>query len=397
MGNIIITESQLNRIKRVILKEDTQSFYKDNNLDIEVNGFDASAGTIVLNPDKDVKITIAVRTWIDKPIIFNIVKVSPLITDLKTKGTGKQSAQIRPNGLVDFEFTAPKTKTGTFTAGFTFSYQIVGSSTQITKSINIPFYRVGMEERLNACKKNMSWKDYYDAREWWEKWLLHPSTKDRFAKTFGYDSKKVEEIFEDYIKTMGKITIQYIEEDSPSGAFARPALNQILINCVHGQPERSTWVHEIGHILDGVHKFTKDGGAYNFQNLYSYYNHLTDKNETITDAEGIELEKKIISYGFSKSQASSLLGNYKRMLNSDLVHLSAKTELLSSLFEARLALGLKPNEKITVQKLIENFNKGRVITFLSQWLYTGKPLYEFLNYNNSIAMNKGTDSDRNLA
>ncbi len=392
---IIITEDQL---KRVLLREEDKTFYKVKELDIEVSDFDADTGTIVLKPGEDKKITIAVRTWVDKPIIFNIVKVSPLITDLKTVGTGKQSAQIRPNGLVDFEFTAPKTKTGTFTAGFTFSYQIVGSSTQVTKSINIPFYREGIDEKVYACKNATEKSGYfYEAREWWSKWLLHPSTKDRFAKTFGYDSKKVEDIFEDYIKRMGAIKIMYGHYSMPNGAAANPTLAIIVVNCRIGGPDLSTWVHEIGHILDGVHKFTKDGGAYNFQNFYSYYNHLTDKNETITDAEGIELEKKIISYGFKKSQARALLLNYRRMLNSDLVHLSAKTELLSGLFEVRVELGLKPNEKITVQKLIENFDKVGVRTFLSQWLYTGKSLYEFLIHNNSIAMNKSTDTDRNLA
>jgi hypothetical protein len=393
---IIITEDQL---KRVLLKEENNTLYKVKELDIESSGFDHYEGKIILEPGENKKITISVRTFIDKPILFNIVKVSPLITDFKTVNTGKQSAVIRPNGFLDFEFTAPKTKTGTFTAGFTFSYQIVGSSTQVTKSINIPFYREGLEEKLNACKKNMSWKDYYDAREWWEKWLLHPSTKDRFAKTFGYDSKKVEEIFEDYIKKMGQITIQYVDSNKPNPAWAKPAFSQIFINCRIGQPSVLTWIHEIGHILDDVHEFTPGSGIYNFNFLISHYKQETIERVSITSAEESELKKKIISYGFSESQAGHILGNYKRMLNTDIEHLHAKTELVSQLFEVRFELGLKPNEKITVQKLIEKYRplSSIINTFLSQWLYTGKSLYEFLNYNNSIAMNKSTDTNRNLA
>jgi len=396
--NILLTENQYNRL---LLKEEYLSLYKDKNFDMEVQGFDKRTGTFVLKPGEDGEIEMTVRSWVDKPIIFSFVKLSPLITNLKTKNTGKQSEVIRPNGFLDYTFTVPKTKTGTFTAGFTFVYEIVGSSTQVTKSINIPFYREGVkdaEERKNACKDRVNLQHFRDAKWWWIKWLNDPSTKNRFAKTFGYDNRKVEGIFNEYIKKMAYTKILYMELNIPNAGAANPALNFIIINCLKGPHDVGFFVHELGHILSSVHKFSDDGAPYSSDSIIPYIEHLSGKRGNTNIGDENLLIKKITSYGFSEELAKNLIGGYKRMLHDDLVHLDSPNERLSTLFEVRLRLGLKPNEKITVQKLIEKFNIHDVQVFLYQWLHTGKTLPEFLNYNNSVAMNKGaTNTDRNLA
>jgi hypothetical protein len=396
---IVITENQYNRL---LLKEEYLSLYKDNNLDIEVQGFDKRTGNFPLKPGEDGEIEMTVRSWVDKPIIFNFAKLSSLITNLKTKNTGKQSEVIRPNRFLDYTFTVPKTKTGTFTAGFTFVYEIVGSSTQVTKSINIPFYREGVkevEERKNDCKDRVNLQHFRDAKWWWIKWLNDPSTKNRFAKTFGYDNRKVEGIFNEYIKKMAYTKILYMELNIPNAGAANPFYNTIIINCLKGPHDVLFFVHELGHILSGVHKFSDDSGPYSSDSIIPYIEHLSGKRGNTNIGDENLLIKKITSYGFSEELAKNLIGGYKIMLHNDLIHLESPNERLSTLFEVRLRLGLKPNEKITVQKLIENFKKiHEVQVFLYQWLHTGKTLPEFLNYNNSVAMNKGaTNTDRNLA
>jgi hypothetical protein len=175
-------------------------------------------------------------------------------------------------------------------------------------------------------------------------------------------------------------------------------LNVIKINCLKGPHDRGFFVHELGHILSSVHKFSDDGAPYSFDSIIPYIEHLSGKRGNTNIGDENLLIKKITSYGFSEELAKNLIKGYKRKLNDDLLHLDSPNERLSTLFEVRLILGLKPNEKITVQKLIEKFNIHEVQVFLYQWLHTGKTLPEFLNYNNSVAMNKGaTNTDRNLA
>jgi hypothetical protein len=392
---LIITESQYNRL---LLNEEDLSIYKDKNFDIEVQGFDKNTRSIVLKPGQDQEIKMMVRGWVNKPIMFTIVKLSPLITNLKTTNTGKQSELIRPNGFLYYTFTIPKTKTGTFTAGFTFVYQVVGSSTQVTKSINIPFYREGKDNRIFACKQNANEELYKQAINWWKNWLGHQSTKNRFAKTFGYNNDKVNKIFGEYFKKMENTTLVYTESDKPNGGWAHPGLNKIWINCSVSAKRNKKYlvqffVHEIQHILNGVHSF------YSGFNIKDLFLHMKDqfldiKGSTDIKVNDQKLNKILISNGFNVSQAIS---DYKNRLRTDLVHIESKNELMSTLSEVRRFLKLKPNEKITKEMLIQNNTNNDVRIFISQWLHSGKSLPEFLNYNNSIAMQKTNTTGTNLA
>jgi hypothetical protein len=395
---LIITESQYNRL---LLNEGDLSLYKDNNLDMEVQGFDKNTGTVVLKPDEDQQIEIMIRGWVNKPILFNFIKVSPFITDLKTKSTGKKSEIIRPNGLLDYTFTIPKTKTGTFTAGFTFVYEVVGSSTQVTKSINIPFYREGKDERLYACKQKANKELYNEAINWWKNWLNNQSTKDRFAKTFGYNNDKVNKIFGEYFKKMENTTLVYTESDKPNGGWANSLSNTISINCSvsakrTNQDLIQLFVHEIQHILSGVHSFYP---GFDIKGTFLNFKHqrLDIKGNTDIKVNDEILKKTLTSNGFTDRIAAQTIKDYKHMLVNDLVHIESKEELMSTLSEVRRFLKLKPNEKITKEMLIRHSTNVDIRVFMAQWLHSGKSLVEFLNFNNSIAMQKTNTTDRNLA
>jgi hypothetical protein len=70
---------------------------------------------------------------------------------------------------------------------------------------------------------------------------------------------------------------------------------------------------------------------------------------------------------------------------------------MSTLSEVRRFLKLKPNEKITKEMLIRHSTNVDIRVFMAQWLHSSKSLVEFLNFNNSIAMQKTNTTDRNLA
>ena len=384
---ILLTENQVNRI---ILNEGVLSLYKDKNFDMEVQG-GSGKYPIVLEPEEDVEMTLMLRTFIDKPILFTFAKVSPLITDIKTKNPG-QDKIIRPNGFLDYTFTIPKTKTGTFTAGFTFVYQIVGSSTQITKSINIPFYREGMDERMYACKTHINEDILKEAIDWWKKWLNNQSTKNRFAKSFKYDNGTVEKHFAEYNKILSQIKMEYVFSDKRNNMWVQPGRFSngyglpITVNCSNsikmGRRELyGILIHEIQHVLDDYHKF----------HPYNY----SDSDAITPEINKDVLKNRLISVGFDESEVQRILITYLRRVKDSLRHLSHPNEIMSTLSQVRNTLKLNPEQKITKESLISNYNKSDVMIFIHQWLYSGKSFNDFLNFSNSIAMNK--DDNRNLA
>jgi hypothetical protein len=390
---LIITESQYNRL---LLNEGDLSLYKDNNLDMEVQGFDKNTGTVVLKPDEDQQIEIMIRGWVNKPILFNFIKVSPFITDLKTKSTGKKSEIIRPNGLLDYTFTIPKTKTGTFTAGFTFVYEVVGSSTQVTKSINIPFYREGQDERLYACKSHVNEDLLKQATDWWKTWLNNQATKNRFAKSFKYDNSTVEKHFAEYNKILSQIKMEYVFSDKRNKAWVSPKFFSngynlpITINCSMsidaGRDDlNKLLIHEIQHILDDYHKFH----PYSDMDLDT-----TSGNPKVnTDV----LKKNLRSVGFNDTAVQSIIMSYSFRLKNSINHLKHPNEIMSTLSEVRSILKLTPNQKITKEMIIKKYRNEDIMLFVCQWLHSGKTLDNFLNFSNSIAMGNPNVTDKNLA
>lgn len=391
---IRLTESQINR---VLLNEGEElTLYKDKNFDMEVGGLDKNTKTIVLKPGEDVEINLMLRGFVDKPIAFSIIKLSPLITNLKTINTGKQSGVIRPNGFLDYTFTVPKTKTGTFSAGFTFVYQIVGSSTQITKSINIPFYREGQDERIYACKSHVNGDLLKEATDWWRTWLNNQTTKNRFAKSFKYDNDTVEKHFAEYNKILSQIEMKYVFSDKRNRAWVVSNVLSngydlpITINCSMSiDAERHELIllliHEIQHVLDDYHKFH----PYNDMDL-----------NTIIDGPKINddvLRKNLISVGFNDTEVKHVIFSYSFRLKNSQQHLNHPNEIMSTLSEVRSVLNLTPNQKITKEMIIKKYRNNDIMLFVCQWLHSGKTFDNFLNFSNSIAMGKPNTSDTNLA
>jgi hypothetical protein len=389
---IRLTESQINR---VLLNEEGEStLYKDENFDMKILGFNKNEGKIVLKPGEDGEIKIELRNFANKPIIFNIVKVSSLITNLKTTNTGKQSEIIRQ--FLDYTFTVPKTKTGTFTAGFTFVYQIVGSSTQITKSINIPFYREGQDERMYTCKSHVNEDLLKEAIDWWKTWLNNQSTKNRFAKSFKYDTSTVEKHFAEYNKILSQIKMEYVFSDKRNRAWVMPNFLTngynlpITINCSMsidaGRDDlNKLLIHEIQHILDDYHKFH----PYSDMDLDT-----TSGNPKVnTDV----LKKNLRSVGFNDTTVQSIIMSYFLRLKNSINHLKHPNEIMSTLSEVRSILKLTPNQKITKEMIIGNYRNGDIMLFICQWLYSEKTLDNFLNFSNSIAMGKPNTTNTNLA
>jgi hypothetical protein len=398
---IVITENQYNRL---LLKEEDLSIYKDNNLDMEVQGFDKNTGTVVLKPNENQQIEIMVRGWVNKPILFNFIKVSPFITDLKTKNTGKKSEIIRPNGFLDYTFTIPKTKIGTFTVGFTFVYEVVGSSTPITKSINIPFYR-SYNGVNNKCK-TISENSLGPAVTWWKNWLNNQATKNRFAKSFNYDNKTVEKHFKKYNEILdeilNKVKLDYTNDPSSNSAAWVAGGNtikfgivpNITVNCSKSGAGITLLIHEIQHVLTLYHKF----GDYT-ENILDYgIDHILSDNTHEVDDE--KLKTFLKSQGFTEN-IDEIIKIYKFYIKRSEMHIRNQNEVVSNLFELRKYLNLKPEQKITKEMLTKYTNKllfhEPVAVFISAWLYSEKTFDDYLNSMNSIAMQKTNTTDRNLA
>jgi hypothetical protein len=392
--NILLTENQYIRL---LLKEEDLSLYKDKNFDMEVQGFDKNTRSIVLKPGKDEEIKLMLRNFGKKPIIFSIIKLSPLITNLKTINTGKQSAVIRADGFLDYTFTVPKTKTGTFRAGFTFAYQVVEeSSTPITKSISIPFYREGQDERMYACKSHVNEDLLKEATDWWKTWLNNQATKNRFAKSFKYDTSTVEKHFAEYNKILSQIKMEYVFSDKRNKAWVSPKFFSngynlpITINCSMSIDARrddlnKLLIHEIQHILDDYHKFH----PYSDMDL----NTIIDGPKVNTEM----LKKNLRSVGFNDTAVQSIIMSYFFRLKNSINHLKHPNEIMSTLSEVRSILKLTPNQKITKEMIIKKYRNEDIMLFVCQWLHSGKTLDNFLNFSNSIAMGKPNTADRNLA
>ena len=110
-----------------------------------------------------------------------------------------------------------------------------------------------------------------------------------------------------------------------------------------------------------------------------------------------KLYQFLTSQGFKDNTIERIIYLYLWRLRYDEHHLKDSNEIRSSLAELRKTLNLNPNQKITKELLINNAREDAVAMFINQWLYSGKPLSEFLNYYNSLAMGKPNTTDRNLA
>jgi hypothetical protein len=267
-------------------------------------------------------------------------------------------------------------------------------------------------KKLERCKKINSDDILKSAVNWWKTWLNDKATKDRFANLFKYDKNKVEKYFVEYNKILDQIKIKYVFSDKSAGAwvsYTQGAYNfgnakgiPVTINCAIAsgyspQYAKSVMIHEIQHILDIYHKFHPYSDD---RNIFTFYKNLLSnvvndpKSSQKVDEPG--LKKLLINSGI-KTNLNDIIYDYKWRLENDVEHLEEPNELMSSLSEVRRELNLRPDQKITIEMLNNNTDNKNVVMFLNQWLHSKKTLFDFLNYNNSIAMGKPNTTDRNLA
>ena len=421
---ILLTENQINRI---ILSEsyEPKILYSDKLIEISVD-FDSKIGKVNMGSGDEFFVTL--RSTSNKPIIFTIQKFNPtdtsdthvngIIFDASKKKYGTKLTSVNMSQILNpyYEdgFRITVSKDGTFNISFTFSYTTTDKNFQpVFKTIRIPVYKQTKEDTLSNqrkkgnCKGKLNQTHLDEAIGWWKKWLNNPTTKAKFGKSFGYDSNTIEKHFTQYNNILSQTKLEYVyATNSKATAYVltKDENENVYVNCERVmfldykyKDAVSTFIHEVQHLLNRYHKF------YPFQdprddvdNLFTYYSKkIMSTFESPKEINPQLLTKKLTDMGFSLEKAAKLVEYYGYVLRSDELHLKNPNEVMSSLSSLRNVLNLNPNQKITKEMLIKNVNLEDVSFFIYQWLYSGKSLNNFLNFSNSIAMNK--DDNRNLA
>ena len=267
--------------------------------------------------------------------------------------------------------------------------------------VNFPYNIKPSNTRFNLCKSKYNSQQLKKSIDWFKNWLSNPITKQKFAKNFKYDNQKVEKHFETYFKILDQITLEHIFSTKENGAWVNyPLLQQlgfqkpgfdipITINCSvsvtdNDKEIQETLIHEIQHILSYYHKlhpFRDDIFAISAEK----FDEMLSSEMQVPKEEIKNLLKK---EGFDDKKASEIATSYDWYYKNDYEHLVNANENLSVLFEVRQRLGLKPEQPITKELLIQNYFKNSVKFFIMLWIFSKKSMTDFLNYQNSIAKNK---------
>jgi hypothetical protein len=283
------------------------------------------------------------------------------------------------------------------------------------------YYDPERAKELNACKSKYNSNLLKKATDWWKNWLKSKSTQQRFANTFGYGLGYVEQIFFQYGKILDQIKMEYVfDKTTPNAGWVQPLWKSgydipIKINCPSAMNYNyqnleieTFFIHEIQHVLSSYHRFEHPLQDNFFKDFFNFYKDLLtgglksepeetefklDRNSTSYKT----LYKFLTSQGFKDNTIDPLLYTYFWRLRYDEEHLKDRNEIRSSLAELRRGLKLNPNQKITKELLINNILDDTVDIFIHQWLFSGRPLSEFLNYYNSLAMGNPNTTNRNLA
>jgi hypothetical protein len=283
------------------------------------------------------------------------------------------------------------------------------------------YYDIERAKELDACKSKYNSYLLKKATDWWKNWLKSKSTQQRFANTFGYGLGYVEQIFFQYGKILDQIKMEYVfDKTTPNAGWVQPLWKSgydipIKINCPSAMNYNyqnleieTFFIHEIQHVLSSYHRFEHPLQDNFFKDFFNFYKDLLtgglksepeetefklDRNSTSYKT----LYKFLTSQGFKDDTIDDLLYRYFWRLRYDEEHLKERNEIRSSLAELRRVLKLNPNQKITKELLINNALEDGVEIFIHQWLFSGQPLSEFLNYYNSLAMGNPNTTDKNLA
>jgi len=297
-------------------------------------------------------------------------------------------------GLIVFK-VKPKNydKTKSFVR-LTVTVNIRLANSKVRDVLEIPInYTVDtLDSKLESCKSKYNNQELKKASDWYKNWLSNPITKSKFGKNFKYDNKKVEEIFKTYFYILNQLKTEYVFSNRPNGAWVQPHLNRlsIKINCsIMGDGVFETFIHEIQHLLDSQHKLH----PYE-ENIWNIFSFLS-KNEPsqFSSKNDDTLEKLLKNEGFQDIDISTLLWDYNWKLENDKLHLEDPNEMMSSFYEVRTVLNLKPGQQITKKMLVDKVYSPDIRHFLCQWIYSKMTLHDWLNYFNSVALNKNNQNN----
>lgn len=408
---MLITESQLNR---VLLKEErvNKTYYSDANIDIIAKGFETKINA--LNPvqvHKGRKFSVFnVFNKTKKPIGFSIVKINTLgIKEvyLDDNGPTLPRTTINPGKVAELFICFEKDKSGISGESLLFAYASAGEqavSKNLQILVNIVSQKDMMNSAMSACKTNVGANQLNRAITWWKNWLNHDATKKKFAKTWNYDTNTVAKHFQEYNKILAQIKINYVYDIKKNNrGWVATGFNKgynipVTINCrvaseIPASEAENLFIHEIQHILDSYHQFHPYA-----DNIFTFYKDMiVDLTSSAPEVNEEQITKRLKSIGFKDMDILRIIDDYKYRVVNDVVHLKNQNELMSTLTEVRRVMGLKPDQTITKQLLIQHANNSDVVVFISQWLYSKKSLTDFLGFSNSIAMNKTTTDDRTFA
>lgn len=315
---------------------------------------------------------------------------------------------IMSNGYanVNFEFTPFNTSDGKTYNDLIIDINFIVANKNLkdTLRIKFPYYTMPLSSKLDVCKSRYNTKQLEAAKEWFKKWLNNPVTKEKFGKIFNYDKNTIDNHFTNYMKVLDQIKMDYTFSNKPNGAWVRPGPLQklgitvggfdipITINCSQDRDKNPEilLIHEIQHILTSYHKLHPIRN-----DIFKLY---SEKIGDIFASSSVENEEELRNMmsqeGFETWDISEILEQYKSKLANDREHLENANENLSTLYELRRDLELKPGQEITKEMLMFNIRKDSVIHFLSQWIFSKMKLNDWLNYKNSMVLNKKGQTDK---
>lgn len=306
---------------------------------------------------------------------------------------------------VNFEFTPFNTSDGKTYNDLIIDINFIVANKNVTDTLRIkfPYYTMPLNNKMEVCKSKYNTKELKKATDWFRKWLNNPVTKEKFGKIFKYDKNTVEKHFTNYMRVLDQIKVEYTFNNKPNGAWVSPGALQklgltvggfdipITINCSQNYDDAEVlFIHEIQHILTSYHKLhpIRD-------DIFNFYSQKIGEIVSSSSVENEEELKNLISQeGFETWDVKSIIDDYKWRLANDREHLEDANENLSSLYELRRELDLKPGQEITKEMLMFNLRKKSVRQFLSQWIFSKMKLNDWLNYKNSMALNKKGQTDK---
>lgn len=409
---IILSESQISKlILEQRIKSSTNGYVVVRN--IFLGSYPLSNNTILKgiglqsNVKRNISIGLKNVSKDNSLLIIENVKFSKdnLVSDLKFK---KEPFGSQENGVVNFEILPKNTTNEESIVSLSIYVDFVVANKNIRDRLEIKlFFRVKPQSiRLNRCRNKFNEKELKKAVSWIKGWLNNTSTKQRFIKTWKYNTDKTEKIFSEYNKILDQIKLEYVFSEKPNQGWVNTKGNifqfyglskggygiPITINCSKNyEGPQDFFVHEIQHILDAYHKF------------YPYETNLLDdlkfsfssqKNDSQPENTS-EISYKLKNEGFDEYSFSEIERQYLWKLKKDELHLKNPNENMSNMWAVRQFLKLKPNEQITKKMLIDNYENDEVMHAICEWLYSKMDLQKWLDFRNSIALNQSKQNPNN--